>query len=120
MLEISTKEFLSDPVKYLLGAAVNDDFIKVQNRAENTVIVSEAEWNIMLDAFKMLLNAEKVLPLDSMLSENRPAISDYEMSDLMMEKNKAKRNEAIDKMTEEDAKRFLKKLLSVMNRHTEK
>ena len=46
-------------------------------------------------------------------------ISEEEMSDLMMEKNKAKRNEAIDKMTEEDAKQFLKKLLSVMNRHTE-
>ena len=46
-------------------------------------------------------------------------ISEEEMSDLMLEKNKAKRNEAIDKMTEEDAKCFLKKLLSVMNRSTE-
>ena len=46
-------------------------------------------------------------------------ISEEEVSDLMMEKDKAKRNEAIDKMTEEDAKHFLKKLLSVMNRSTE-
>lgn len=74
----------------------------------------------MLDAFKMLLNAEKVLLLDSIPSENRPAISDHEMSDLMMEKDKAKRNEAIDQMIEGDAKHFLKQLLSVMNRHTEK
>lgn len=36
-------------------------------------------------------------------------ISEEEMSDLIMEKNKARRNEAIDKMTEEDAKHFLKK-----------
>ena len=41
------------------------------------------------------------------------------MSDFMMEKNQAKRGEAIGQMTEEDAKRILKKLLSVMNRHTE-
>ena len=83
------------------------------------MIVSEAEWIFMLDAFKMLLNAEKVLPQDSLPSESVPIISEHKMSDLMMEKNKAKRNEAIDQMTEEDAKHFLKKLLSVMNRHTE-
>ena len=47
-------------------------------------------------------------------------ISEEEMSALIMEKNKAKRNEAIGQMTEEDAKHFLKKLLSVMNRSTEK
>lgn len=119
MLEISTKEFLSDAEKYLLGATVNDDFVKVRAKAGNAVIVSEAEWNIMCDAFKTLLNAEKVLRLDSSPAESEPAISDHEMSDLMMEKNKTKRNDAIDSLTEDDAKHFLKQLLSVMNRRTE-
>lgn len=58
MLEISTKEFLSDPEKYLLGAAANDDFVKVHNKAGNTVIISEAEWNICMEALKAVLNAE--------------------------------------------------------------
>ena len=120
MLEVPAKEFLSDPEKYLLGAAVNDDFVKVRGRNGNAVIVSEAEWNIMLDALKMLFSAEKVLPMDAVLSESEPAISEHEMSDLMMEKNKAKRNDTVDQMTEGAAKYFLKKLLSVMNRHTEK
>lgn len=43
MLEVSTKEFLSNTEKYLLGAAVNDDFVKVRNKAGNAVIVSDAE-----------------------------------------------------------------------------
>ena len=119
MLEIFTKEFLSDPKKYLLGAAVNDDFVRVRDKDGNTVIVSEAEWNIMCDAFKMLLRAEKVLPLDPIPTKNGSVISDHELSDIMREKNKAKRNEAIDCLTEDDAKHFLKKLLSVMNRHAE-
>lgn len=119
MLEISTKEFLFDAEKYLLGAAVNDDFVKVRSKAGNAVIISEAEWNIMRDAFKTLLNAEKVFQLDSPPAESKLAISDQEMSDLMLEKNKATRNEAIDGLTEANAKHFLKQLLSVMNRHTE-
>lgn len=58
MLKISTKEFLSNPEKYLLEAAANDDFVKVQNKAGNAVIVSEAEWNICMEALKAVLYAK--------------------------------------------------------------
>lgn len=58
MLEISTIEFLSDPEKYLLGAAVNDDFVKVRSKAGNAVIISEAEWNVYRDALKAVLAAK--------------------------------------------------------------
>lgn len=119
MLEISTKEFLTNPERYLLGAAVNGDFVKVRDKTGSTILVSEAEWNIMRDALRTLLSADNVLPLDSPPAESEPAISDHEMSDLMREKNKAKRNAVIDNLTEDNAKHFLKRLLSVMNRHTE-
>lgn len=58
MLEISVKEFLSAPEKYLLGAAVNDDFVKVLNKTGNAVIVSEAEWNVCIEALKAVLSAK--------------------------------------------------------------
>lgn len=58
MLEISTKEFLSAPEKYLLGAAANDDFVKIHNKSGNAVIVSEAEWNICMEALKAVLSAK--------------------------------------------------------------
>lgn len=58
MLEISTKEFLSNPEKYLLGAAINDDFVSVQSKAGNAVIISEAEWNICIEALRAVLPAK--------------------------------------------------------------
>lgn len=36
-------------------------------------------------------------------------------TDLMLERNSEKRNQAIDQMTEQEVKEFLKMLLSVMN-----
>ena len=58
MLEVSTKEFLSAPEKYLLGAAVNDDFVKVRSKAGNAVIISEAEWSVCMEALKAVLTAK--------------------------------------------------------------
>ena len=57
MLEKTTQEFLADAERLLLGAAGNDDFVKIKTAAGNTVLVSEAEWNIMLDAFKGVIAA---------------------------------------------------------------
>lgn len=57
MLKKTTQEFLSDAEQLLLGAARNDDFVKIETSAGNAVLVSEAEWNIMLDAFKAVIAA---------------------------------------------------------------
>lgn len=58
MLEISIKEFLSAPEKYLGNAVLNDDFVKVQGKFGNAVIVSESEWNVCVEALKAALTAK--------------------------------------------------------------
>lgn len=55
MLEKTTQEFIADAEKFLIGAVVNDDFLKVKTSAGNAVIISEAEWNILVDAFKIAI-----------------------------------------------------------------
>ena len=43
MLEVTTKEFTSQAENYLIGAATNDDFVKIKTKAGNAVLISEAE-----------------------------------------------------------------------------
>ena len=57
MIEKTAQEFLADYEHLLLGAAGNDDFVKIKTSAGNAVLVSEAEWNIMVDAFKAVIMA---------------------------------------------------------------
>lgn len=54
MLELPMNEFLSAPEKYMTAAVENDDFFKVYTKAGRAVVVSEAEWNIMREAFETL------------------------------------------------------------------
>lgn len=56
MINITMSNFLSDPETYLKNAAGNDDFFTVQTEGGRAVVISEAEWNILLDAFKMLIH----------------------------------------------------------------
>lgn len=58
MLEKTTQEFLADAEKLLLGAVANDDFVKIHTSAGAVVLISEAEWNIMVDAMKAVLTAK--------------------------------------------------------------
>jgi len=58
MLEKTTEEFIADADNLLIGAAVNDDFVKIKTRTGNAVLISESEWNILLDAFREAIHAE--------------------------------------------------------------
>lgn len=57
MLEKTTQEFIADAETFLIGAVVNDDFVKIKTKAGNAVLISEAEWNILVDAMKTVLAA---------------------------------------------------------------
>jgi len=52
MLEKTVQEFIADAENLLVNAVANDDFVKIKTRVGNAVLVSEAEWNIMVDALK--------------------------------------------------------------------
>lgn len=56
MIEKTTQEFLSDAENLLLGAVANDDYLKIKTSAGNAVLLSEAEYNILIDAFKILIS----------------------------------------------------------------
>lgn len=58
MLEKTTQEFITDAENLLIGAAVNDDFVKIKTSAGNAVLISEAEWNILVEAMKTVLCAK--------------------------------------------------------------
>lgn len=55
MKEVTATEFILD-VRDLLYAAVKDDeFLKIRTKAGNAVLISEAEWNILVDAMKTVI-----------------------------------------------------------------
>lgn len=58
MLEKTAQDFIADADNLLVSAVVNDDFVKIKTRVGNAVLVSETEWNIMVDAFKALMHAK--------------------------------------------------------------
>lgn len=55
MIEKNTQDFIADAEKLLVGAAADDDFVKIKTRAGNAILISEAEWNILRDALQMVL-----------------------------------------------------------------
>lgn len=57
MHEKTLKEFNSDAENLVIGAIVNDDFVKISTARGNAVLISEAEWNILVDAFKMVVQS---------------------------------------------------------------
>lgn len=59
MLEIAAKEFISDAERYLIGAAVNDEFVKIKTSAGTAVLISEAEWNVLVGALNILIGIQK-------------------------------------------------------------
>ena len=59
MLETTTQEFISNAENFLIGAVSNDDFVKIKTKAGNAVLISEAEWNILVDALKITMGASE-------------------------------------------------------------
>jgi len=55
MLEKTTQEFIADAENLLVNAVANDDFVKIKTRVGNAVLISEAEWNLLVDAFKAVM-----------------------------------------------------------------
>ena len=58
MLERTLNEFLSDAENLTIGAIVNDDFLTIKTDSGNAVLISEGEWNILIDAFKMVIDGD--------------------------------------------------------------
>lgn len=56
MKEKTIQEFVADAENLILGAALNDDFVKINVGESNAVLISEAEWNILVDAMKSALS----------------------------------------------------------------
>lgn len=55
MLETTTQEFIADAESLLIGAVANSDFIKIKTSVGCAVLISEAEWNILVDAMKTVI-----------------------------------------------------------------
>ena len=48
-------EFKDNVEQYLVGAIINDDFVTVETPSGRAVIISEAEFTILCDAFRLCL-----------------------------------------------------------------
>jgi len=59
MIEKTIREFSLEAEQFVIGAVVNDDFVKISTPHGNAVLISEAEWGMLVDAFKLALSAQK-------------------------------------------------------------
>ena len=59
MIEKTAQEFIANAEGLLIGAVANDDFVKIHTKAGNAVLISEAEWNIVIGAFKLAADITK-------------------------------------------------------------
>lgn len=57
MIEKNTQGFIADAEKLLIGAVVDDDFVKIKTSVGNAVLISEAEWNILCEAMQIVLTS---------------------------------------------------------------
>ena len=55
MLEKTIQEFSENMETLTNGAILNDAFVKITTSVGNAVLISEAEWNMLTDAMKMLM-----------------------------------------------------------------
>lgn len=59
MKEVTATEFIMDARDFLYAAVKDDEFLKIKTRVGNAVLINEAEWNIMVDAMKAVLQSAK-------------------------------------------------------------
>lgn len=55
MLEKTIQEFTTNAEKLVIGAVVDDDFVRIKTSKGNAVLISEAEWDILVDAMKTVI-----------------------------------------------------------------
>ncbi len=55
MIEKTLSEFLGNAERLTASAITNDDFVKIKTNVGNAVLISEAEWNILIDGMKTLI-----------------------------------------------------------------
>ncbi len=55
MKTITLEDFNRNTIEFVKNAAANDDFVKIKTPIGTAVLISDAEWNIALDALKMAL-----------------------------------------------------------------
>ena len=72
MLEKTMKEFLEDAERLTVGAIVNDDFLMIKTTCGNAVLISENEWRILIDVFKMMINRDESETIKNRLSAGTP------------------------------------------------
>lgn len=55
MPEKNISEFLANAEALIIGAAANDDFVKIKIPKGTAVLISESEWNILIEAMKQVI-----------------------------------------------------------------
>lgn len=55
MPEKNISEFLANAEALIIGAATNDDFVKIKTPKGTAVLISESEWNILIEAMKQVI-----------------------------------------------------------------
>lgn len=60
MKEITLADFLEDTENKTIQAVRDCEFLKIKTNAGNAVLISEDEWNIFLDAMKLVLAADSL------------------------------------------------------------
>lgn len=57
MLKKTLNEFTKDADTLVKGAIVNDDFVTITTDVGNAVVISEAEWQILVEGMRHLLTS---------------------------------------------------------------
>lgn len=60
MKEIILADFAKDTENYTVQAVQDSEFLKIRTKAGNAVLISEDEWDILLDAVKLALAANSL------------------------------------------------------------
>lgn len=58
MPEKTIQEFLENAESLVIGAAANDDFVRIKTPEGTAVIISESEWNILIEAMKQVITRD--------------------------------------------------------------
>ena len=57
MLEKTLDEFIKNAATLVNGAILNDDFVTVTTDVGKAVVISKAEWDILVDAMRRALTS---------------------------------------------------------------
>lgn len=60
MKEVTLSEFAKNAENYTVQAVRDDEFLKIRTKAGNAVLISEEEWNILVDATKLVLEGNNL------------------------------------------------------------